>query len=202
MPFYIPISIHAVEIEVIQNQGYRSHSYHKNVKHCFEANYIGQNTAYHIGFSPYDSTRAFVSLLRASTEKISLFQRRIGFNDAYPNQTDYDITEDQRSLICLNSEKRIICVYIGNKEISFNYSPYTDLDDNTKWYVFIDAPYQAVSYPSRISINLGFQEFHHSLPSGYLPWIYGIDGMIRIAKKTITTFHHTSSWLYIFVLSF
>ena len=203
MTSFIPFRLQPVDLSLYYSHSFRSHHFHNNAKHCFEGKYLSGTVAFHFGFSPFKDSRQLVSLIKYKDQYVQFFQHINGVSDVYSQpEITYDISEDQTYLVCLNTDNNQILAFFGDFNVNYTFQSYQNYDE---WYAFVDAPIQANSKPSHVSVNLGYRKFKHPVPEGYLPWIIDVDGLFGTKKKFTLSLCHSlfpfSPCLSIFFLS-
>ena len=184
-----------VDIQTKVENPFRSNSYHiTNVKHCIEFTYIDSVPSYHVGFSPFSSGRIMISLLRNNVQ-VQLYQRKNDIVENYLQAEKINAKDGETFLVCMNSAEKTISAKDNTGSINMNHN-YTNFDDpEEEWYVFFDGAAHATSTKAHVRINIGLTPFNISIPEGYFPWIYGIDGLRNITHKKIT-FHCPHNRIY------
>ena len=185
---FMPFSIDPFELETTYRHSFRSHSVHKNVKHCIEGTHISGPETYHIGFSPVSKERNFVSFLRNINDRVDLYQRT---NPTTEKMDSYQIAfkEGETFLSCLDSEERKLVVIYGDKKLEYLYGDFEQIDE---WYAFFDT-----------SVHNGFTKFNNTIPEGFFPWNYDITDLRGMEQRhlTISCRSHRLHILYIYLIN-
>ena len=195
---FMPISVTPFYLSTTFGHSFRSHSFHHIVKHCVEGSYLSGPSTYHIGFTPYQNERNFVSFLRYTTNNIYLYQRTDSNTDKTHKIEPNVFKQNETFLVCLESEARSISVVFGNETIETQYDIFDKIEE---WYVFFDTSGLGTS-PVHVMFNLGFTKFNNTIPEGFFPWNYDINGLRGIKKHhiTISCRSHTLHITYIYLI--
>ena len=176
---------------------HRSHSFHYTVKHYFEASFIGGHPSFHIGFSPSDSERIMTSYLQLNGNQ-HLYQRTSIDDEEFFTTQKAEAIQGEQILVCFDSVKNNLIAVKGTKRSEFTIPPFQTA---SRWYAYVDGSQNISSKnPVKLSVNLGFTDFSNSIPEGFYPWIYGIDGVILEKKQYTCSF--TLSHIHISTIFF
>ena len=178
---FLPLRPRPVEANVTHQTSYRSRSYHHIVKHCVEFTFIDQNPIYHFGFSPYRNRRSFITVDRNSKSQFLITQKSYSSVDNIIQSYSSPYENNQVFLVCLDSEERKITFVSEEKTDTITFPQFEHIEE---WYVFTDARDASGSKYAHVSINLGFAEFIHTMPSGYSRWLLDIDGIYNLRKSS------------------
>ena len=171
------------------NNSFISNCFHKVVKHCIEATFIGEKY-FHVGFANNNVNRTFVSYLRLGVTSQTPRFYNIDGNNYKGCPANISIEENENVLICLDSENSIITAIKGEQQ---EYYRYEIVKDMKTWYVLGSGN---TEYFANIKINYGFKTFTNKMPDGYSSWIIGIDRMINLYTDQFTVMNNV--WLVLF----
>jgi len=157
-----------------------SNTYHNVVKHCIEVTYKGLSKKFHAGFSNSDSQRTFLSFVGES-----------GSIDGYPGlmelyepakyhlpHSNINVSIGSKVLVCLDSANKVLHAICGSQHETLSYST---IVDNNRWYAALSGSSSKIL--SKASLNIGFDKFENTIPSGFAPWIVGIDGIVDVKPQ-------------------
>ena len=174
MTRYIPSKIRPVDLQMMWNYQYRSHSYHKTrVEHCIESTYSNSSPSYHVGFSPFIDQRIFVSFYRYNNNSVMFFQKYLN-SESQGKEQGLPIKDGETYLVCFNSSSYELSVVYNNVVYSSKMSPF---DEEIEWHAFFDGGLYSHTEFTYLTVNFGASTFKNKIPDGYYPWIYGIDGV-------------------------
>ena len=187
MPRYLPFNINRNDVFIKPSQSYRSASIHKTiVKHCVEVELIDSSPYYISGFSPTIEERVFVGLCTyksSNKQSHKLVQKWNSSTERLFAESSQTPQNGEVYMTCLDTEQKTVSYFHNGEKQSETYGDFNKIEE---WHAYFDGCFAGINNAEQthLKVNLGFTKFVNSIPEGYQPWIYGIDDVQNIHKRT------------------
>lgn len=151
-------------LSIKHQETYRSNFFTEKIKHCFEAKLYEGCKGPHIGFSPCNDKREFLSYWKYG--QTSYFLELIG--SEHKTEISNEFYVGNTVMVCLDTETTTFKYVINGKETNFSY---LYIKNSPTWYAIIDADSLCTSTRLNVEVNFGKRSFVNQIPLGYLPLI-------------------------------